>query len=435
MSSFRLTLLALALVVTGCQRPASTLATDPTEPFPDRRSAAAASPGDRLDVRVALTTSQSALLFEAVQSFRSDVGRAERGVVRARVEAGHVVLERGGRTLDAGVAVLHLRPERPADAAWEFGGDRFAGSLVLRVNGAGTLDLINELPVEVYLRGVVPWEIGRPGTDAKTAVEAQAIAARTYTYSHLGHYEESGFDVYADTRDQVYRGVSGTAEVCDRAIRDSVHQVLVYDGKLIRAYYSSTSGGHTATLTDVWTREGAPYLVGRPDRDERGRAWSSDSPYFRWTEVWSAAELGRIIRQNLPAELDSELTPWDIGRVEAVRVVARDPSGRVQRLAIVTDRAEFEVWGDRIRWVLRPAVGRFGILRSTMFELEERREGGALVGLIARGGGFGHGVGLCQTGALARARAGQSAREILRFYYRGTEVVDVRGLASRIPSR
>ena len=89
----------------------------------------------------------------------------------------------------------------------------------------------------------------------------------------------------------------------------------------------------------------------------------------------------------------------------------------MQRLLIVTDRGEWEIWGDRIRWVLRPARGRFGILRSTLFELEEVRDEGILIGVRVKGGGFGHGVGMCQTGALARARAGQDAQEILRAYY------------------
>jgi stage II sporulation protein D len=100
----------------------------------------------------------------------------------------------------------------------------------------------------------------------------------------------------------------------------------------------------------------------------------------------------------------------------------------VQRLAVVTDVDRFVVWGDRIRWVLRPVGSRYGILRSTLFTVENVVRDGRLVGVVLRGGGFGHGVGLCQTGALARARAGQDARTILRAYYEGIDVVDVRSL-------
>ena len=81
--------------------------------------------------------------------------------------------------------------------------------------------------IEDYLRGVVPWEIGRPDWDALEAVKAQAIAARTYTIRHLGRWEELGFDVYADVRDQVYRGRTGTAEITDRAVKETRDEVLV----------------------------------------------------------------------------------------------------------------------------------------------------------------------------------------------------------------
>ena len=328
-----------------------------------------------------------------------------------------------------------LRPVARERAAWQVEGDVFAGDLIVRRRGPGACNLINRLPVEVYLRGVVPWEIGRPEPEAIEAVKAQAVAARTYTYAHRGRQSAEGFDLFADTRDQVYRGLSGTAAICDRAIAGTAHEVAVYQGRLIRAYYFSTSGGHTATLTDVWDRAGAPYLQGHRDADANGRSWSADSPHFRWTEVWSARELGEIVRARLPAVLDTTLTPEQIGVLEGVEVAERDRSGRVRRLRIRTDRAVFEVVGDRIRWVLRPVEGRIPILRSTLFELEEIRRDGRLVGLLAHGGGFGHGVGLCQTGALARARAGQDYRTILRAYYPGIEIVDVRVLEGLSPPR
>jgi stage II sporulation protein D len=106
----------------------------------------------------------------------------------------------------------------------------------------------------------------------------------------------------------------------------------------------------------------------------------------------------------------------------------RDRSGRVRRLAIVTDRSEFELFGDRIRWVLRPLQSRFGILRSTMFELELVRRDGRLVAVHARGGGFGHGVGMCQNGALGMSRQGHSVGEILEHYYPGTRLQSIRSL-------
>jgi len=382
-------------------------------------------------VRVALAFSEPEVVFEAASGveFPSAAGarRGPAGRYRVKAEDERVVVVTPAGTVWQ--AERGIRLVGHGETPWRWNGDRFAGTLIARRNDDGTVSLINDLSIETYLRGVVPWEIGRPDDEARAAVEAQAIAARTYTYARLGRWDEYGFDVYADVRDQVYRGMSGTAAICDQAIESTRHRVAVRDGKLIRAYYSSTGGGHTATLIDVWTREGAPYLTGRRDSDARGRSWCSDSRHFRWTEVWSARELGEIVREHLPVELKRSLEAEDIGVLVDLRVVARDASGRVQRLAIVTDVDTFEVWGDRIRWVLRPVASAYGILRSTLFSVETvRDDAGKLTGVVLRGGGFGHGVGLCQTGALARARAGQNAEMILRAYYDGVEVEDVRGL-------
>lgn len=384
----------------------------------------------RTDVRVALDVAVATVAFEATAAVEVLVDGRRRafaaGQHRASVRNGRLVLTGAGA--DVLTEAREIRLTARGEAPWRFGRDRFAGDMVVRRNDDGTVTLINHLPIETYLRGVVPWEIGRPERAAFQAVVAQAIAARTYTYARLGRWEALGFDVYADIRDQVYRGLSGTAEICDDAVRASAFDVAVHDGELIRAYYSSTDGGHTSTLVDVWTREGAPYLIGRRDADANGRSWCSGSPHFRWTEVWSARELGDIVRVELPRELGRTLEPEQIGRLQRLRVVARDGSGRVQRLRIETDVDAFEVWGDRIRWVLRPIGSNYPILRSTMFDVENVVRDGVLVGVVLRGGGFGHGVGMCQTGALARARAGQSAETILRAYYDGVEVRDVRSL-------
>ena len=390
-------------------------------------------------VRVGLKVQVDAVQVQAAQSYQlQGLDPTERtvrlaGMLRARVEPGAMVIEDATGRVRTTAREVVVQASKSTN--WTVDGDRFDGDLVLRRNDNGTLTLINHVPVETYLRGVVPWEIGRPSEDALEAVKAQAVAARTYTYAHLGHWTALGFDLYADTRDQVYRGLTGTAEITDRAVRETAHRVAVYRGELIRAYYSSTNGGFGATLTDVWRREGADYLRGRRDADAQGRSYCVDSPHFRWTETWSARELGTAIRATLPAELGRSLSPWDIGVIEDVEVVQRDASGRVQLLRITTDRDRFEVWGDRIRWVLKPARGRFAMLRSTMFTLERIEREGRFVGLVARGGGFGHGVGLCQTGALGRARAGQDAATILRAYYQGIDVVDVRSLPRRGQAR
>lgn len=353
------------------------------------------------------------------------LGRLPAGRLVAEPTATGLRLREGGRVVvESSEPLLRLSP-RGGDG-FHAKGNPYGGEMLLLRRSALVLSLVQRVDMEEYLRGVVPWEIGRPAEESLAAVEAQAVAARTYAYSHAARHRARGFDLVDTVDDQVYHGLRGTHALADRAIYNTAGLVAAWGDRLIRSYYSSTCGGHGSTLTDVWTREGAPYLQGRPDRDEQGRSWCRGSSQFRWVEVFSARELGESIRANLPAELDASLRPRDIGVLEGLEVVARDASGRVQRLRIRTDRGEFEVWGDRIRWVLRPVHSRFGILRSTMFELRETRGAdGSLVGVRVYGGGFGHGVGLCQTGALARAAAGQGSTEILAHYYRGVRVLPV----------
>jgi stage II sporulation protein D len=437
----RLFLVVFSLLQLGCSTPPRGRGTSP-ETDPARRSATLREDSFDGQIRIGLLTDEAELRVQALAEFRAlDLGgrpltaTLPAGPLRVRRDAGSIVLSRGSTVLLRGPGRGIELASLEEGAAWGAKDNVYPGRLrvLLRDNG---LSLINVLHVEEYLRGVVPWEIGRPDEDAVEAVKAQAIAARTYAYAHLAHWDELGFDLWDSVTDQVYRGWTGTALITDRAVRETSSQVISFEGQLIRAYYSSTDGGHSSTLTDVWTREGAPYLIGIRDVDSRGISWCARSRHFRWTESWSARQLGDILRQTLPAELQLDLDPRQIGVLDRLEVVRRDRSGRVQLLRVHTDRSAFDVWGDRIRWVLTPPKGPFSILRSTLFTLEHVRREGRLVAVIARGGGFGHGVGMCQTGALARARAGQNARQILDAYYPGVRIGSIDDLElPRHPAR
>lgn len=307
-------------------------------------------------------------------------------------------------------------------------GNVYTGDALVVRQADRRLALVNVVDLESYLRGVIPWEIGRPGMESIEAVKAQAIAARSYTVAHLGRRENLGFDLWDNVADQVYRGLTGINPVTDRAVQQTRSQVLRYEGKIVQAYYCSTCGGHTSSIQDVWPREAVPYLQGVRDAPSGESAWCRESPHFRWTVAWSALELGEIIRAHLPAEIDPRMTARQVGVLEGLEVLDRDSSGRVRRLRVTTSAGSWEVVGDRIRWVLRPARSRFDILQSTMFRLEEyRNEKGVLIGVRLQGGGYGHGIGMCQSGALAMARAGRSCEQILEHYYPDTRIQSLRG--------
>jgi stage II sporulation protein D (peptidoglycan lytic transglycosylase) len=337
--------------------------------------------------------------------------------LRARVATGAVILDSTGALLTDADRIL-LEPLADTTQT-RFDGKAYLGRMEIRRVG-DRVTLVNHVPLEAYLRGVVPWEIGAQPSDRLAAVEAQAIAARTYAYKRLGQHAEAGFDVYADVVDQVYQGATREDSVANRAIAATRGLVLTRGADLVDAYYSSTCGGHTARIESVWPKPAQSYLQGERDAPPAGGAFCAGSRHFRWSEAWSGAGLERTLQETLPPELG--LPPDStIGGLVDLRIATRDETGRVSVLEIQTTRCVYRVVGDRIRWVLRPRDR--GLLRSTLFKLDIERSEGAIVRVVVRGGGNGHGVGMCQMGGLEMARRGLAVDAILAHYYPGTRIL------------
>lgn len=143
-------------------------------------------------------------------------------------------------------------------------GKRYRGRILVYLNDRGALNLINELPVEEYLRGVVPSEMGPEQYNQLEALKAQAVAARTYTLRNLGEFTREGYDICATPRCQVYNGVAVEHPLSDRAIAETSGQVLLYESELADTLYSSTCGGHTEDAQVVFPLKQEPYLQGVP---------------------------------------------------------------------------------------------------------------------------------------------------------------------------
>lgn len=143
-------------------------------------------------------------------------------------------------------------------------GKRWRGRILVYVNDRGRLNLINELPVEEYLRGVVPSEMGPIQYNQVEALKAQAVAARTYTLRNLGEFAREGYDICATPRCQVYKGMEVEHPLSDRAVSETSGQVLLFEGRLADTLYSSTCGGHTEDVPIVFPLKQEPYLQGVP---------------------------------------------------------------------------------------------------------------------------------------------------------------------------
>lgn len=319
-------------------------------------------------------------------------------------------------------------------------GQPYRGLAEVWTNSSATLAGINEVPFEQYLYGVVPRELPPTVWNELEAQKAQAVAARTYALSGLGKRSSDGYDLLPTTSDQVYGGFAAEHPLSNQAVDETAGVVATYEGRLIQALFSSTTGGHTASNEEVYNSAPVPYLRGVPDA-QRGEAFAyvptlevfkrhanptnlraaaegdfeADwSRYHRWVYEWTAEEIARVI---------GEATGASVTRVDAINVLERGPSGRVLKIEYVTDAGTFYEYKDRIRSSLRyvTSSGSLASLRSTLFFIEPVTDPRTktLMGFKAYGGGWGHGVGLSQTGAVGMAEKGKSYEEILKHYYQG----------------
>jgi stage II sporulation protein D len=306
-----------------------------------------------------------------------------------------------------------------SDGLFTFGGRRYRGELVFRSTPNG-LVVTNYIRIDEYLGGVVPLEIGgRPAAES-AAVQAQAVAARSYAYTHLDPGDARGYDVTATVSDQVYGGADAETAIGNRAIASTRGLVLKYNGRVVDAPYSSTCGGSTAEASELWAGQNQPYLKRVSDRiPGTDRYYCDIAPRFSWTKTFDQPSLVATISRYLSTV--TQVPGGDPGRPKSIVVASRTPSGRVADLTITTDRGTFTVRGNDIRSVLRGSGGE--ILNSTYFSVDSAEESdGHLIRLTLRGNGYGHGVGMCQWGAIGRARAGQDYRTILTTYYPGTTI-------------
>ncbi|MDZ8187645.1 MAG: SpoIID/LytB domain-containing protein [Nostoc sp. ChiSLP02] len=309
----------------------------------------------------------------------------------------------------------------------------YSGRLNLQPNAYGTYTLVNQVPLETYLRGVVPYEIG---TDAPTAaLEAQAILARTYALRNLHRFAADNYQLCADTHCQVYYGLNGAAAKTDKAIATTRGKVLTYKNELIDALYSSTTGGVTASFSDVWNGEDRPYL--RPVIDAATNLWNlskqsladeknfqkfinmrqgfneTEWNMFRWRRETPLEDIIKDLQKFLQVKNSPHAK---FKTIQAMAVVKRSESGRILELAVKTDKSIFILHKDEVR-------SAFAAPTSTLFYIEPLNKGKPeLWGYAFIGGGLGHGVGLSQTGAQNLAKLGWSNQKILQFYYPETEI-------------
>jgi stage II sporulation protein D len=270
----------------------------------------------------------------------------------------------------------------------------------------GHLALVDQIPLEDYLRGVLPSEI--PTSFEPEALRAQAIAARTYAIMVWGRHRQDGYDLCDLPHCQAYLGVEGESRRTDSAVSQSAGLIVTYQHKPIYAVYHDSCGGRTAGNETAWQgSDPLPYL--RPVLDGNGAgAFCDRSPRAVWTrQIPQAKVAASLARSGVSAP------------ISAIEPVSRDENGRPQGFIIRGSEGDVTIKAGVLRDAVNRALGPAG-LPSADFTAAPN---GDL--LVFAGRGNGHGVGLCQWGANAMAKAGHTAAAILTHYYSGVTVEPV----------
>jgi len=284
---------------------------------------------------------------------------------------------------------------RPSDEFINLNGRPYRGTLTVE-EGRGGLMVVNELPLEAYIAGIINNEVSSKWP--RQAVMAQAVIARTYAL-YTKKRATGAYDIEGTVMGQVYTGTRAEDAAATEAVSATEGQILVYDGKPALTVYHSNAGGMTEDSDAVWS-SAYPYLrsVASP--------YDSSAPRYAWEYVISTDELKAAL----------ERAGHRLGEPVSVEAQSVTASGRAQSVVIRDNRGgAVAMTGE----ALRKTLG-YGNIKSTIFKAERTASG-----FVFTGRGNGHGVGLSQWGAKGMADAGYTYQEILRHYYPGAELVRV----------
>ncbi len=349
-------------------------------------SPAAASPLVRIGITVG---AESALLGAGAYSLKAD------GKISALTLKGKLSATAKGRRIKVGSrewpSGVVLSPEENGQSI-SVNGRLYRGKIELRAEANGRLTVVNELPVDDYVRGILLHEVSPDWPEE--ALKAQAVISRTYALRNRGKHGQAGFDLCSETHCQLYGGRSSERDSIDRAVKATEDEVLLYKDAYVNAVFHSTCGGTTEESDNVWESEGsAPYL-----QIVRCR-WCKRSRHYNWTGEIRVDQLGR--RLNAAG--------INVGVPKSLKVLSRSRSGRAVNVRVIGSRGSAVMKANKFRLAADSRV-----VKSTHWTVVSTgRERWKFSGR-----GWGHGVGLCQWGTKEQADQGRSYKQILKFYYK-----------------
>jgi SpoIID/LytB domain len=283
-------------------------------------------------------------------------------------------------------------------------GRSFRGAVDIIRKDDMKLAAINRITLEEYLYGVLYNEVSHRWP--MEAIKAQGITARTFALYQARQNKLQDYDLTNDIYSQVYTGATSERWATTRAVKLTLGKILTYKGDIFPTYYHATCGGKTEDASNLWNIDIEP-LKG----SECGLC--KESPHFKWTKNIPLSDIEKKLGEN----------GYKIGKVKSFTILARNKSGRVDKIEIKDDSdVSCMITGKDFRRMIGP-----NDLRSTNFEPSISNDK-----LILNGIGWGHGAGMCQWGAKGYAGHGKSAEEILKIYYPGAEVTTIDKIADKL---
>lgn len=274
-------------------------------------------------------------------------------------------------------------------------GRKYRGTLEIINNAPKSFAIVEILPLDEYLYGIIKHEISPKWPEE--AIKAQVVAARTYALKNFGKHAKDGYDLCNSTDCQVYGGLESEDPVSNALVDSTTGEILTYQSELVSTPYHGFCGGYTEDPRNVW--EGLnkiKYL------QTKKCVYCKKAPRYNWS--------ARFERTKIESILSAE--GLSVGKIANIKINDKSPSGRVIEIKITHKDGKLLLKANKFRLALGPDV-----IRSAMFKIKKEKDA-----YIFEGTGWGHGVGMCQEGARGMAEKGYNYRQILQFYYPGTEI-------------
>lgn len=372
---------------------------------------------EKNQIRVLLSDHQNPVAFKTNGTYKlisdnEEVGKLKKGdELTFKINGGGVNTKFNHREIDG---ITFLFQPIDSESVILFSGKKYKGDFLVVYSDNNKILVLNRLSMEDYLLGVLHPEMAVKSNQLERleALKAFAVCARTFAEMKVGK-GNTYFDITDDVRDQVFDGCGNYTELDQKAVNVTSGEILKFNERLAEIFYHSACGGMLEDPANVFSGKVDEYLSSKKDGDEKANC--EISPTFSWKESYTQAELIKLLKEkNLLTKKQKVVKDvaisdvFDTGRAKEIRISFENGDD------VILKAAEIRNFFTRKETK--------GILRSSLFTVSKEVVKGDLKKITLNGKGSGHGVGLCQWGAMNLSSSGKNYNEILDFYFHGCTI-------------